>query len=241
MGSSPTVPTMSIIHRLADIYASPEWAFFTEVRSGMGVAQDLRIADAIAVNTYPSRRLELHGFEMKVSRADFRVELSKPEKAKLAAFCTKWWLVVPAPRKLIIPDLKELPKGWGLFEIGTGSPVTIVEADKREAQPIDDDLLRSLLRAGSVQPAQASEVAGAPMKAINRPDLSRSHVGLVCGHAAARPLDKRMPPKTFCFACGDGVKADVEVAEAMIEDGTDEQIVKLAAVIERQKMIRGIA
>lgn len=232
---------MSIIHRLRDLYPAPQWAFFTEVRSATGSnVEDLRIADGIAVNTFPSGGLEIHGFELKVSRSDFLVELRQPDKAKrISRFCSRWSLVVPAPRKLIVSSLSELPRGWGLIEIGTGAPVTIVEAEKKQAVELDVDFIRSLLRAGSMQGAAGVDV-GAPMVAISRPDLSRTRVGLACGHAAPRPLEKKLPARVPCFACLDGAAAEVEVVEGMLEDASDEDLLRVAEIIDRQKRARGI-
>lgn len=227
------------IRRLEDLYARPQWALYTEVRSATGAASDVRIADAIAVNLWPSGNFELHGFEQKVSRGDFRVELRDPEKSKIARFCTKWFLVVPAPWKKILVSTSELPRGWGLIEIGTGSPITVVEAPKKPAIEMDADLTRSLLRAGATQGADNVEI-GAPMVAITRPDLSRARVGLACGHAAPMPLAKKLPAHVPCFACAEGRPADVELLEATIEDAEDEDLIRLKKVMDRRIAVRGL-
>ena len=46
------------------------WAFFENVPNATGYAQR-RTADAVAMALWPSLGLELHGFELKISRGDF--------------------------------------------------------------------------------------------------------------------------------------------------------------------------
>lgn len=232
---------MSLLDKIADLYPAPEWGFYREVSSATGAVEGKRRADAIAVNTFPSKGWEAVYFELKVSRGDLRRELRNPEKAKLTRFCTESFIVVPAPRKLVIPDLTELPRGWGLIEVGTGKPVTIVEAAKKVAAEPDMDFTRSLLRAGATQGAAAlGEIAGAPMVAITRPDLSRGRVALACGHVAPMPLAKKLPAKIPCFACAEGRPVDLEVVEAMIDDAEDEDLARIAAMVERRMVSRGL-
>lgn len=132
-------------------YATPEWAVLFEVadRTGAGAA---RRADAVAMNLYPSRGLELHGFEIKVSRADWRRELVDPAKAE-AHFgsCDRWWIVAPPG---VVAE-GELPTTWGRIEIdvGTGALRQVVAAPKVEAEPWSRSFVAAMLR-------RASEVDG---------------------------------------------------------------------------------
>ncbi len=97
--------------RIAAAHAPPEWACFPEVANGTG-AHARRHADALAMNLYPSRGLEIRGFEIKVSRGDLRRELKNPEKAEsVARFCDSWWIVAPAD----VCKLEDLPLAWGLM------------------------------------------------------------------------------------------------------------------------------
>ncbi len=67
------------------------------------------------MNLYPSRGLEINGFEVKGSRQDWIKELKSPEKsAPVQRFCDRWWIVAPAG--IIQPG--ELPPTWGQFENG---------------------------------------------------------------------------------------------------------------------------
>lgn len=104
----------NIINALAAKYRAPEYAFLTEVRNSVGFAGKVRTADAMAMSLWPSRGLYMTGFEVKVSRADWKKELEQPEKAEeLARFCKMWF--VACPDKMI--DKDEVPPGWGLIYV----------------------------------------------------------------------------------------------------------------------------
>lgn len=77
-----------------------------------------RICDYMALDLWPGGFGEdagpkLHGHEVKVSRADWLVELKDPSKAAaFSRYCDYWWLVV-SDRSIVKPG--ELPDGWGLM------------------------------------------------------------------------------------------------------------------------------
>src|SRR5215831_12205622 len=76
-------------------YCAPEWALFFNVANGTG-ARTYRYADAMGMCLFPSRGLELHGFEVKISKSDWKREAADPEKAEtIAAYCDRWWVVTP--------------------------------------------------------------------------------------------------------------------------------------------------
>jgi hypothetical protein len=126
----------------------PAWAVLPQVGNATGT-QQRRWADAVAMSLWPSRGLELHGFEIKVSKSDWKKELALPEKAEeIAVYCDRWWIVAA-------PDVVErdtLPPTWGLLE-----PVkrkrernwqlrAKKEASKLDAKPMDRGFLAALLR-----------------------------------------------------------------------------------------------
>lgn len=114
---------------LAATYCPPEWALIPDVASGTG-ASARRRADAIAMNLWPSRGLEVRGFEIKVSRSDLGRELKQPEKAEtISRYCHTWWIAAPAG--LVNQDA--LPLGWGLVEVNGKGVRT-----KRAALPRED-------------------------------------------------------------------------------------------------------
>lgn len=122
---------------VATVHCPPEWACFRDVANATGWAGDRR-ADAVAMNLYPSRGLELRGFEIKVSVSDLKRELANPDKAELIAkYCNTWWLVVPKG----LTDKADVPIGWGIMELGEKGLRT-----KRAAVPRPDDQVEPLSR-----------------------------------------------------------------------------------------------
>lgn len=141
--------------RLRRYYGVGEWALFFEVLDATG-ARHTRSADAVAMNTWPSRGLAMHGHEIKVSRSDWLSELKRPGKAEaIAKFCDYWWLV--APREIVQPG--ELPETWGLI-CPFGDTLKIErQAVKMEAQPITRQFAASLLRNAARLDAEAMRAA----------------------------------------------------------------------------------
>jgi hypothetical protein len=124
-------------------YSPPEYAFLPQVRNATGFAGK-RTADAVAMSLYPSRGLYLHGFEVKVSRGDWRRELKDPEKAEeIARFCHFWWIVAPQG----VVDAHDLPPDWGLLVLNKGGKLHVErQAPQTAADPITYPFLASILR-----------------------------------------------------------------------------------------------
>lgn len=68
---APRITAADIEAALARIYSQPEWAILFDVGNATG-GRATRRADAVAMSLWPSRGLELYGFEIKVSRADWK-------------------------------------------------------------------------------------------------------------------------------------------------------------------------
>lgn len=140
-----TYSAQQIIDALADRFAPPAYAFLPQVRDSTGYSSNPRTADALAMSLWPSRGLELHGFEVKVGRNDWLRELKNPAKAEaIGQFCHRWWIV--APDKLI--ELAEVPPLWGLLVARgkTGRLVQLKAAPAFDATPIDTPFLAAILR-----------------------------------------------------------------------------------------------
>lgn len=130
---SDTEKTSKIKLSIKRRYDPPEWSLAFELASPDG-----RRADAIAVNTFPSRNFKIVGFEFKASRSDWLSE--KREGAKSDYFvtlCDEWYVVAWSD----VVKEKELPEGWGLLELKPNSEQlwTQVESDLTEHQQGEPD------------------------------------------------------------------------------------------------------
>lgn len=138
------VGTTAVHALLRKRYAAPAWALLQEVRNETGYARTVRTADALAMSLWPSRGLEVHGFEVKCSRGDLRKELDDPDKAReIMQYCDRWWLVL-GHKDLIQPG--ELPPTWGLMAAQKNRLVAITEAPKLDSKPLGVGFVASILR-----------------------------------------------------------------------------------------------
>ena len=113
-----------------------------------GEHHQLRTADAIVVDLWPSTGNALHGIEVKVSRSDWLTELKDPAKADaFKPYCDHWWLAVPDAA--IVRD--DLPDGWGLLVAGKdGSTLRQrVAAPRLERREMPFGMTAALLRAAT--------------------------------------------------------------------------------------------
>ena len=128
--------TFELLEKLSKKYPSPQYGFITQVKNGTG-CMATRTADAIAMSLWPSRGLELIGFELKVSRSDWLTELKNPQKAEeIMSYCDRWYLVVSDKD---IVKTGELPPTWGLMR-ATGRGMR-VEVEAPELKPVELDRL----------------------------------------------------------------------------------------------------
>lgn len=148
---SAKVTTAAINNALRKRYCAPAWSLLFNVSDATGF-NGSRYADAIAMSVWPSRGLELHGFEVKASRSDWQKELATPSKAEeIASYCDHWWLV---SNKLAAKE-EEIPPAWGWLEFDDGKLTLRKQSVKTEAKPMTRTFLASLLR-------RAGEAARAP-------------------------------------------------------------------------------
>lgn len=147
--------TQEVMALLAQRHAGMEWAFIEEVPNATG-GRASRSADALALNMWPSRGLELHGFEVKVSRGDWLRELKDPGKAdEIFGYCDRWWVV--AGDKDLVKD-GELPPTWGLL-VPRGDGLAIkVQAPPLQAKPLDRLFIASMVRRATAGMVPASVV-----------------------------------------------------------------------------------
>jgi hypothetical protein len=151
--------SVELVALLRARYPKASHALFEQVANATG-ASHRRSADALVLELWPSDGLHLLGFEVKVSRGDWRRELRQPRKAEaISRYCDTWWVV--APEGVVGPS--ELPPGWGLLEpqavpppVGAGAlawqlrqRVAAVQVDPRPA--LDRAFVAALMRAGRVE------------------------------------------------------------------------------------------
>ena len=136
-------------------YDAPEWVILSEIRTNTGYKSKLtdgepfieKFIDMMAFNCWPSSGFRRIAFEIKTSRSDFLNELKKPEKRWLAMMYSHlFYYVVP---KGVASEF-DIPAGCGLVHVlekdGKLKLHTVYAAPKREASPLPDSFIASLLR-----------------------------------------------------------------------------------------------
>lgn len=95
------------------------------------------------MSLWPSRGLEAFGFEVKVSKGDWKKELLNPAKAaEIQKFCDRWWIVFANGAV----QLGEVPPNWGLMEFKGNGLHVVKEAPKLEGAECDRGFVAALVR-----------------------------------------------------------------------------------------------
>lgn len=161
---TPSLTTAEMMIRLKARYADFGYAVLTEVADGTGSSCS-RWADALVMSLWPSRGLELHGFEVKVSRGDWKKELADPKKAEaICKYCDRWWIV--AGSKDIVP-VDELPKTWGLLAAHGNGLKVMKPAPELSPIPFDRKFIASVFRRADEQAVDAAVLKIAIEKAVS--------------------------------------------------------------------------
>jgi hypothetical protein len=135
--------TAEVLKLIRKRYSGSEYALMEEVRNGAGFNAN-RSADAIVMNLWPSRGLEVIGMEVKTSRYDWMKELKSPAKAEaFVKYCDRWYLVAGDDT---IVKKEELPSTWGLMIVKGGRLLTVVDAPKLQPIQMDKGFIACLLR-----------------------------------------------------------------------------------------------
>ena len=155
-------------------YPKGEYAFFSQVRNCTGFAKQIRTADSMVLSLWPSRGLQLSGFELKVSKSDWKRELEQPEKADgLVAYCDAWWVVTP----LGVVDKGDLPPTWGLLEWTGEKWKTTNPRRPLKPKALDREFVASLVRnfaEGMVPQTQVEQLAAVKLEQAMK-DRDRGH------------------------------------------------------------------
>lgn len=168
-----------IVEALRKMHPAPEWAFLPGCANGTGGRRE-RAADALAMSLWPSRGIELHGFEVKSYRNDWLRERKDPEKAEeIAQRCHRWWLVV-ADEKVAM--LAEVPPAWGLLRMEGRRLVVERAATLREPKALTWSFLAALLRT-SAKGTEALLAASVPRAEVD--EIVQQRVSSATGHGAS--------------------------------------------------------
>jgi hypothetical protein len=145
---------------MAHRWKAPEHAVMWEVGDATG-GRHTRRADAVIMGLWPSLGIDLHGVEIKTYRSDWLRELKDRGKSEqIARYCDFWW--VHAAPDVVKPE--ELGIGWGLRVYDSRAWSTVVEAGRREAEPVSREFLAALLRRADQQVTkEAKRIADASL------------------------------------------------------------------------------
>ena len=127
------------------MYNAQAYALFREVGNSTGFKCQ-RHADALIMSLWPSRGMEIIGFEIKVSRTDWLKELAHPEKADpIAGYCDRWAIAVGDEE---IVKVGELPPTWGLLVPSSSGGLRwkTPAPSNEQPKPIDRNFLAAVLR-----------------------------------------------------------------------------------------------
>lgn len=104
-----------------------EYAFLTHVRNAAGF-DATRTLDALTLSLWPSRGMELHGYEIKCSRADWLREKADPSKAETFIRRLDRFSLVVTDATYVAEG--ELPPDWGLISVRGNKLHTDIAAPK---------------------------------------------------------------------------------------------------------------
>jgi hypothetical protein len=124
-------------------YPKDAYAVLWEVGDATG-SNCRRHADALVMSLWPSRGLDLMGFEIKASRTDWLKERDNPAKAEsIMKYCDRWSIII-ADENMI--QKGELPETWGLMAPSRGALRCIKEAPELHPNPISKNFLAAIMR-----------------------------------------------------------------------------------------------
>lgn len=160
---------LALLHQRHDAVAmnARRWAVAEHVPQRPGLLDGQRIADFIAIDCHSApgtyywqkdAKHLVHGFEVKVSRADWLTELRDPSKAAAwMRHCHHWWLVA-ASREVYEPA--EIPDGWGVLVPTRAGLRAKIRAPYRDAEPMSPAMVAAFARAvaKTASRAEASRV-----------------------------------------------------------------------------------
>lgn len=132
-----------------------QYAFLREVRDEAGYRAQ-RTADAIVMNLWNSRGLEVHGIELKSFRGDWLKELKTPAKADaIFKYCDRWWIVAD---KEDVVKREEVPPTWGFKVMKGGKIFTPIVAPKLSPVPLTKGFVAAMLKRATMGVVHIDEI-----------------------------------------------------------------------------------
>lgn len=179
-----------------------EYALLFEVSNMTGFGRN-RSADAIAMSLWPSRGLEVFGFEIKVSRGDWLRELKDPAKAEpIAQYCDRW--IVLAPTGIVKSE--EVPAGWGLWQLDDGDKLSAaITPPKLTPVALDRTFIAALLRRASEADDSLVQAAVHRLRETDEKELEKRITREVDYRTRQH---KRLADDVAAFEQASGVKID---------------------------------
>lgn len=195
--------TAQVLQAIKERFPKGEYALLTEVGNATGFRCN-RHADVIVMSLWPSRGLQVIGFEIKASRTDWLKELETPEKADaIYGYCDIWWLAVGDED---IIKLGELPPNWGLMvPKKDGMANRVLPVQNPEPKPLDRGFIAAMLRRAQEQLTPESELKAE----FNRGKKEGIEDGKRYGNYAAEDL-KQLQEKISKFEKASGVSIQHE-------------------------------
>ena len=185
----PKITAAHVRALMTTAYPPPAWALLFEVGNATGMAK-CRSIDAVAMCLWPSRGLELHGFEIKVDRGDWLRERKDPAKAETAFRYFDRWSVV-APRAVV--KVEEVPAPWGFVAVGEGALREVKPAPLLAAAPMDRAFLAALLRRQAAVDAKLVQaLVWREVEALRKKDTERMEGQIAGATAEARAIAERL-------------------------------------------------
>jgi hypothetical protein len=143
---TPQAQAKDLMRMIVARHEGDGWQVFAELASGIS-AREPRRADAVAMGLWPSMGMEVHGYEIKISRGDARKELRDPAKQEpIGRYCDFWWLVVGSEE---IIDGLLVPPTWGVLAPRNRVLRIVRKAPKRKAAPLDRRFVAAMLRSAN--------------------------------------------------------------------------------------------
>lgn len=207
--SAAKVKTADVRSALDAMYADDAWERYQRAPGDVLLHEvqvaEGRAADAVLVRCWKSRGYELHGFEIKVSRADWLRELKDPAKAEpVAKYMDRWFVVAPTN----VVKVDELPRTWGLMQFRTDGKLVVAHpAPRLSPVHVDREFMATLVRraftSGREEIRAAAQKARAEGFESGKRETERQN-----GDEAIRERLRRLEKRLAAFEDASGMKLD---------------------------------